>query len=160
MRLLLRRRPRAEIRRFPEDAGASVSFLIPACRLGSQIKDMNWKAIRLELGRTRDFPNGSPSRAYLLRLPLDENGLVDEVALRTSPTEAILRRCWPNEPDMAGYVVPANGGWAFSQEPGEDDQANIFCHERRPIRIGESLMIVEPDGNTLPFHVASLEAAD
>jgi hypothetical protein len=44
--------------------------------------EMTWKSIRLELARTKEFPEGSASRAYLLRLPLDDRGRIYESALR------------------------------------------------------------------------------
>jgi hypothetical protein len=118
---------------------------------------MNWKSIRLELARTRDFPEGSASRAYLLRLPLDQSGLIDEAVLSKTPARATVRRFWPNEPDMAGYVLRASDGWAFSYEPGEEDDEAIFHLENHPIRLGEYLTLTEPDGRRLPFRVASIE---
>ena len=51
---------------------------------------MNWKAIRLELARTSDFPNGSASRAYLMRLPLRDDGAIDEGALDEAPEQATV----------------------------------------------------------------------
>ena len=118
---------------------------------------MKWKMIRLELARTNDFPDGSVSRAYLLRLPLAEDGLIDERALRDAPAQAIARRCWPNEPEMAGYLVAANGGLSFSDEPAGDCSGNVFHLETRPIRMGERVLLTEPNGRKLPFRVASLE---
>ena len=50
-------------------------------QVARQMQGMNWRSIRLELARTKEFPEGSASRAYLLRLPLDEKGLIDEQAL-------------------------------------------------------------------------------
>lgn len=119
---------------------------------------MNWKSIRLELARTPEFPNGSASRAYLLRLPLDEEGLIDEAVLKRSPARATVRRHWPNEPDLSGYVIRAGGGWAFSYRPGEDDDEQVFHLENHPIRIGEYLTLTEPDGERLPFRVTSLKS--
>jgi hypothetical protein len=118
---------------------------------------MNWKSIRLELARTSEFPEGSASRVYLLRLPLQEDGLIDGDALRTAPARATVRRFWPNEPDMAGYVIRTPRGWAFSYEPGEDDDEAVFHLETHPIGLGNYLTLTEPDGRKLPFRVASLE---
>ena len=118
---------------------------------------MNWKSIRLELARTRDFPDGSASRAYLLRLPLDESGLIDEQALRSSPALATVHRFWPNERDRSGYVVRTPKGWAMSYEPGEQDDETVFHLETHPLRLGEYVTLTEPDGTRLPFRVASLK---
>ena len=118
---------------------------------------MHWKSIRLELARTGEFPEGSASRAILLRLPLDDDGLIDEPTLSLSPAMATARRFWPNEPDRSGYVIRTPRGWALSYEPGEADDETVFHLETHPIRIGEYLTLTEPDGSQLPFRVASLK---
>lgn len=117
---------------------------------------MNWKSIRLELARTSDFPEGSASRAFLLHLPLDEGGLIDERSLGNAPAKATVRRFWPNERDQAGYVVRTPRGWALSYRPGDEDDEIVFHLETHPIRIGEYVTLSEPDGHQLPFRVASL----
>ena len=121
------------------------------------MQGMTWKSIRLELARTREFPEGSASRAYLLRLPLDDEGRIDECALGSSPGLATVHRFWPNQPDMSGYVVRTPNGWALSYEPGEEDDEAVFHLETHPIRIGEYITLTEPDGSRLPFRVASLK---
>ena len=118
---------------------------------------MTWKSIRLELARTKDFPEGSASRAYLLRLPLDERGLIDERALAGSPAMATVHRFWPNEADRSGYVIRTPQGWAMSYEPGEEDDETVFHLETHPIRKGEYITLTEPDGRRFPFRVAHLE---
>jgi hypothetical protein len=39
---------------------------------------MPWKTIRLELARTPCFPEGSSVHAYVLRLPVNENGHLED----------------------------------------------------------------------------------
>src|ERR1044071_7466889 len=111
---------------------------------------MNWKSIRLELARTKEFPEGSASRAYLLHLPLDRRGLIDEEALHRTPVRATVRRFWPNERDQAGYVIQTPRGWAISYEPGEEDDEAIFHLETHRLGIGEYVPLTEPDGRRLP----------
>jgi hypothetical protein len=119
---------------------------------------MTWKSIRLELARTQEFPQGSASRAYLLHLPLDEDGLIDEPTLQRTPARATVHRFWPNERDMAGYVIRTPRGWALSYRPGEEDDESVFHLETHPIRFGEFVTLMEPDGRQLPFRVACLKA--
>jgi hypothetical protein len=138
-------------------ARASVSILISSLAAGLHNAAMNWKSIRLELAWTSDFPRGSPSRAYLLRLPLGDDGLIDEPVLSATPARATVRRFWPNQPDMTGYVVRANGGWVFSYEPGQADDEAVFHLENHPLRLGEYVTLNEPDGQLLQFRVASIE---
>lgn len=124
---------------------------------GANLVTMNWQSIRLELARTKEFPEGSASRCYLLRLPLGGDGLIDADTMRTAPAQATVRRFWPNQPDLFGYVIAAPGGWAFSYKPGEDDDEAVFHLETHPIRLGEYITLTEPDGQRLPFRVASLK---
>jgi hypothetical protein len=116
---------------------------------------MTWYCLRLELARTKDFPQGSASRCYLLRLPLTADGLIDEAARRADPARATVRRFWPNQPDLSGYVIRTPRGWAFSYCPGEEDDETVFHLESHPMRVGAYLTLTEPDGQQLPFRVAS-----
>jgi hypothetical protein len=118
---------------------------------------MNWTSIRLELARTPEFPEGSASRAYLLRLPLDTDGLIDAAELHRAPERATVHRFWPNQPDLSGYVVQTPHGWAFSYEIGEEDDETVFHLESHPLRAGEYITLTEPDGSRLPFRVAGLK---
>jgi hypothetical protein len=113
----------------------------------------NWSLVRLELGRTPEFPEGSASRAYVLRLPLTADGLIDEAALAKRPAMATVRRFWPNEADLAGYLVRKGKGWAFSYAIGEDDDENVYHLETHPLQAGSYVTLTEPDGKRYPFRV-------
>lgn len=117
---------------------------------------MNWKQICLELARTKDYPTGSPSRAYLVQLPVNDDGIINEDVLRTTPQRARVRRHWPNEPDMSGYVIRTPKGWAFSYRAGEDDDEAIYHLETHAMRIGDYITLTEPNGDRLPYRVVSL----
>lgn len=121
---------------------------------------MIWHMIRLDLARTPEFPEGSASRCYLLRLPIDGEGLIDESALKEAPGRATVRRFWPNQPDVSGYVIRTERGWAFSYRPGEDDDEALFHLETHKLRTGEYVTVTEPDGQRLPFRVASVVPAN
>lgn len=117
---------------------------------------IQWKIIRLELARTPDFPEGSASRAYVLRLPLHDDGLIDEAAITFHPELATVRRNWADETDQQGYIVRKPNGWAFSYALGDDDDESVFHLESHPIRLGDYLTLTEPDGERLPFRVVRL----
>jgi hypothetical protein len=116
----------------------------------------HWTLVRLELARTPDFPEGSARHTYLLRLPLGDDGLIDETAFSLQPALATVRRSWPGEDDQTGYLLRKGRGWAFSYALGEDDDESLYHLEAHPIRLGEYLTVTEPDGARLPFRVASL----
>jgi hypothetical protein len=118
---------------------------------------MSWKSVRLELARTPQAPEGSAARAFLVHLPLDANGRVDEAALRAAPAEAEVHRAFEGERTLSGYVIETPSGWAFSYRPGEEDDELVYHLENHPIRLGEYVTITEPDGRQLPFRVAALD---
>lgn len=118
---------------------------------------MCWKNIRLELARASQFPRGSPHRCYLLQLPLEAGGLVDEEVVRASPRRATVRRFWPSQPDLRGYVVKTPEGWAFSYESKAGGDENLFKVDTHPIRVGECITLTEPDGERLPFRVTNVQ---
>lgn len=118
---------------------------------------MNWTSIRLELGRTRDFPNGSASRAYLLRAPLDPEGVIDEQALLKLPEQATVRRLWPSEPDISGFLTRIGEKWAFVSGRNGAERTVFTEMDALPISEGAMLTLRE-QGRELPFRVAKLRA--
>lgn len=114
----------------------------------------SWNLVRLELARTPEFPEGSASRAYMLRVPLDTAGLIDEEALAQRPSMATVRRFWPNEADQTGYLLCNDRGWLFSYAVGDEDDEKVYHLEAHPLRVGEYVTITEHDGARYPFRVA------
>lgn len=113
---------------------------------------MNWKSIRLELGNTDEFPGGSVSRGYILRLPLDDLDSIDRTALLGSPRKATARRHWSTEPDESGFIVSKGGDWAITC----DGQERMLQLDSRPLRLGGTVSVVDIDGTVLPFNIASV----
>lgn len=117
------------------------------------MNSMNWKSIRLELGKTHDFPAGSVSRAYLIRLPLNESGMVDPLAMTQHPGRATVRRYWSSEPDQRGYLVATGHDWAIRCD-GKPDR--LLQLNGTPVRLGVQVSVAEPDGTVLPFNISSI----
>lgn len=120
----------------------------------------DWKIIRLELARTPEFPEGSPSRAFLLRLPLYDDGLIDREEVRRNPAMATVKRFWPNEPDQQGYAIHTGKAWAFSYAAGEEDDEVLFHLETHPLLQGDYVTLTEPDGRQLPFRVTRINGVN
>jgi hypothetical protein len=113
----------------------------------------DWNLVRLELARTPEFPDGSASRAYMLRVPLDAEGLIDDAALEKCPAMATVRRFWPNEADQTGYLIRNGKGWLFSYAVGDEDDEQVYHLEAHPLRVGDYVTITEVDGQRYPFRV-------
>jgi hypothetical protein len=114
---------------------------------------MDWKTIRLELAGTRDFPRGSVSRAFVLRLPIRRDGSIDEAEVVRNPSLATLKRFWASEPDRIGRIVHVNGSLAFSYG---SERAVRCTLPSQPISLGGHVIVMMPDGGELPFRVASM----
>ena len=114
---------------------------------------MNCKTIRLELAGTRDFPAGSVSRGYLIRIPLNESGSIDEASLAEAPQRATVRRFWSTEPDESGRVVRVNGHWVLRCN-GKPDRP--LATTSPSFSVGEAVAVHETNGAPLPFRVASV----
>ena len=115
---------------------------------------MNWSTIRLELAGTGDFPAGSVSRVYLIRVPLNDVGSIDEAGLAEAPHRATVRRFWSTEPDEKGRLVRVNGHWALRCD-GKADR--LLSTEA--FRMGREVAVVGSNGVPLPFRVASIRRA-
>lgn len=116
---------------------------------------MIWNTIRLELAGTREFPTGSAGRAFLLRLPLDEDGSIDEAEVAHFPSRATVRRFWASEPDSSGRIVRCPGGWdCRCGQRGNEGLA--FRLPSQPLRLGEQVIMTDPCGCELPFRIANI----
>ena len=115
---------------------------------------MHWKTIRLELGPTAGFPNGSASRAFVLRAPLDEHGLIDQQAVASDPRRASVRRFWASEADELGQLEYADGAWSFRLS--RDHGGAVFRFVPGPYQLDTMVGVKQPDGAVLPFRVAAV----
>ena len=113
---------------------------------------MNWNTIRLELAGTRDFPSGSVGRAYLIRVPLNDNGFIDEAALAGDPYKATVRRFWSSDPDERGHVVRAGLEWALRCDGKPDRRLSMVSG----LILGGEVAVTGSDGVALPFRVTSV----
>ena len=114
---------------------------------------MNWKSIRLELASTGEFPAGSVSRAYLIRLPLDDEDAVDKSAVDMNPARATVRRHWSTEADQRGLLVRCGSDWAIRCNGNPD---RLLRLDGMPLRLGQNVSVLEPDGTALPFKISSV----
>lgn len=113
---------------------------------------MNWTTIRLELAAAPDFPSGSVSRGYLIRLPLDENGSVDAAALSQAPQRATVRRFWSTDPDESGCV----GSVGDESLTLELNGSRVLAVRPSSFKTGGGVALIGSDGSSLPFRVASI----
>lgn len=117
------------------------------------------RRIRLELARTKAFPNGSAAHGYEFIAPLAPDGHIDPEAWRSQRDRCRVRRFWGGEEDDVGHLVRRRGGsWAFHYDIGgdEDDEAGYRFGEH-PFVVGEYVSIRDEDGDLNTFQVVSVE---
>ena len=120
-----------------------------------------FKRIRLNLARSKDFPEGSTRHGYEFVAPLDAEGRIDPVLWKQHRDQCGVRRFWENEPDEIARLVhrPGSKGgvWKFDYDPAgsEDDEAGyrFGAHLFRP---GEYVSIRDEDGVLHTFVVATV----
>ncbi|MGE0716559.1 MAG: hypothetical protein AB7P02_14050 [Alphaproteobacteria bacterium] len=116
--------------------------------------------IRLELARTRDFPDGSTRHGYELVAPLTADGHLDEEAWKKVRQVCTVHRFWAGEGDATGQLVRTRRGrWSLSYEAGEDDDEPIHRLEDHRFAEGEYVSIREHDGEVRPFKVVHVRPA-
>ena len=116
---------------------------------------MNWKTVRLELSPNASSTKGSsPSRAFLIRVPLDDLGVIDAAELARDPTRATVLRTWSSEPDQFGHIERADGHWLFRcpRKRGED----VYRMSAVPLGLHDQVTVEDPSGATYPFTIASI----
>jgi hypothetical protein len=125
----------------------------------------NFKRIRLNLARSKEFPQGSTRHGYEFVAPLKADGHIDEAQWKNDRTHCRVRRFWEGEEDQIGFLVHKPGGpeharWVFDyDQTAEDDDESGYRFGSHVFRPGEYVSIRDEDGDMHTFQVASVEAA-
>lgn len=123
------------------------------------------KRIRLNLARSKEFPQGSPRHGYEFVAPLDGNGHIDVALWRAHRDHCRVRRFWEGQDDEIGLVVHKPGGpeqarWVFDyDQTAEDDDESGYRFGTHAFRTGEYVSIRDEDGEMHTFVVAAVEPA-
>jgi hypothetical protein len=119
-------------------------------------------AIRLELARDPDFPEGSANRGYEFVAPLTDDGHIDAEAWRHSRDRCRVWRFWEGEADEYGHLVHTRGRvWAFHYDIAGDpegDEAGYRFDSHR-FAEGEYVSLREQDDEVRTFRVISVKPA-
>jgi hypothetical protein len=125
----------------------------------------NFKRIRLNLARSKEFPRGSPRHGYEFVAPLDANSHIDVEQWKRDRAHCRVRRFWEGEEDQVGLVVhkpggPEHGRWVFDyDQTAEEDDESGYRFGAHAFRPGEYVSIRDEDGEMHTFQVVSVEAA-
>ena len=115
------------------------------------------QTIRLELARTREFPQGNANCGYEFVAPLDAGGHLDLEAFKQLKAHCRVHRFWAGEKTQIGALLHlGRDRWVFSYDAGSEDDEPAFKFDRHEFVPGEYVSITEHDGETLPFRIASI----
>jgi hypothetical protein len=109
--------------------------------------------IRLELGRTEEFPQGSRQHGYEFVAPLTKEGHVDAAAWRETKKRCWVRRFWGRDRDEHGMLKHVGHGWRFDYGFVAESDEPFFKLDQHAFAAGNYVSIREHDGVTRPFRV-------
>jgi hypothetical protein len=124
-----------------------------------------FKRIRLNLARSKEFPQGSTRHGYEFVAPLDAKDHIDAALWKQHRDHCRVRRFWVGEDDEIGQLVhksggPEHGRWMFDYNPKRaDDDESGYRFGAHAFRLGEYVSIRDEDGEMHTFQVASVEPA-
>jgi hypothetical protein len=114
------------------------------------------RTVRLEMARCHEFPEGSPTHGYELRVPLTAAGKLDRDFWLKDRQGSGFRRFWGGEEEH-GEVRHRHHGWTLSFTPHVEADEVIFRADDHRFAVGEYLSIKEKDGVTRTFRIASIQ---
>jgi len=115
---------------------------------------MTLSLIRLELARTKGYPEGSSTCGYEFRAPLDAEGHLDLESFNRHRKDCLVRRFWDNEDDQHGLLEHGRGGvWKFTYGEEDEEEEPLFKLDRHLFKVGEYVSITEESGEKMPFRV-------
>jgi len=123
------------------------------------------RRVRLNLARSKEFPEGSREHGYDFVAPLTDDGHLDTALWKQSRERCAVRRFWKGEADEHGLLVHRAGGpdgatWTFDYDPNADDDDEAgFRFGDHAFQIGEYVSIRDEDGELLTYRVTSVTPA-
>ncbi len=124
-----------------------------------------FKRIRLNLARSKEFPQGSSRHGYEFVAPLDSNGHIDAELWKQHRDNCRVRRFWEGEADEYGLLVHQPGGkehgrWVFDYDQTADtDDESGYRFGTHVFRPGEYVSIRSEEGEMHTFQVVTVEPA-
>ncbi|KZM51642.1 hypothetical protein [Labrenzia sp. OB1] len=117
------------------------------------------KKIRLNLARTKEFPQGSARHGYEFAAPLDETGHIDAALWKKERDHCRVRRFWGGEEEEIGHLIHRPGGsWAFHYDiDGDDDDEAGYRFGAHAFNPGEYVSIKDEDGDLHTFQVVTVQ---
>ena len=118
---------------------------------------MSLNKIRLELARTKDFPEGSRRHGYEFVAPLTEDAHIDPKTWKEAKDRCKVVRFWGDDEHQVGLLRHVGKGWRFDYDKSNDaDDEPFFKLDRHALQPGAYVSVTEPDGIQRAFKVISV----
>src|SRR6516225_5043656 len=115
------------------------------------------KLIRLELARSKEFPNGSETHGYEFVAPLDGEAHIDPALWRKHRDRCRVRRFWDQEAEV-GHLVHRPGGpehaqWVFDYTAASPNMTTrlVIVSRRMPFALANTFPSVTLPRECTPF---------
>ena len=124
-----------------------------------------FKRIRLNLARSKEFPQGSSRHGYEFVAPLDGKNHIDAALWKQHRDHCRVRRFSEGQDDEHGFLVHKPGGpeharWIFDyDQTAEFDDESGYRFGAHAFSPGEYVSIRDEDGEMHTYQVATVEAA-
>ena len=114
-------------------------------------------SVRLELARTKEFPEGDAAHGYEFVAPLDEKGNLIPSEWLANKARCVVRRFVPGGADEHGRFAHVGKGWHFDYDAhSREDDEPLFKLDRHLIKEGCYLSVREHDGVSRPFRMVAV----
>lgn len=119
---------------------------------------MALKRVRMELARSKEFPDGSANHGYEFNLPLTDDDRFDPAAWKGDSQLCTVVKFAPREDDSHGQIVRTeDGDWAFSYERGDWDDEHVFRMEAHAFNPGEYIAVTDAHEEEHVYKVSLVE---
>jgi hypothetical protein len=117
--------------------------------------------VTLAMASGPGFPEGSPEHRYEIELALDAAGRPDSAAWEADPVPWRARRFAPGADPVQGDVQhEPDNGWSIrffgAAAEGPDAPETRFDTGTEPVRPGEYVAVLEPDGAAFSYRVVAV----
>jgi hypothetical protein len=115
--------------------------------------------VRLELARSKEFPEGSNRHGYEFVAPLDDAGYLDAATWKAVRDRCRVHRFWGAGDEDIGHLVHRPGGsWAFHYDvDGDEDDEAGYRLGSHSFNIGDYVSIKYDDNVLHTFRVVLSE---
>jgi hypothetical protein len=115
------------------------------------------KSVRLNLARTKEYPDGSARHGYRFTAPLDADGHLDPAGWKKHRDRCRVVRFWGGEEEDIGHLVLHGTSWGFhydlSGDEGDELGYRLGSHRFVP---GEYVSIRDDEGELHTFTVVTV----